>query len=416
MELNDEVKIMHSGIQHSPRLAFALQKNNKLKKFYVGYYFKPGTNFIKISRFFFSKSLFNSLIKKKHFDGVDFQTEKILTFPYFNFSIVLVHKLLNKFKIYNTIGVTYFSNIIFDYYISLFYIGKNDRIVVSYLNTSFYTFKKVKKNNGKCVIDYATIHFDTIQRILNEEKFLSPEFSSQLKDSNSPNMKRINEELQMSDYIIVPSSFSKKSIVENGIDSNKVHIIPYGSNFKSISNNEFKNYLKGDVLKILFVGQIQQRKGIKYLLKAISILKKENLPIDLKLVGDIYGCEEELSKYNCFEHKPFMNKKDLNILMKDSHILVLPTLYDSFGLVTLEGMSSGLLPIISENAGSKDVVGIEEGFIIPIRDSQIIIERIKYLLDNPQILNLMRKNSIEKSKKFSWEKYYENINELFEKI
>jgi glycosyltransferase involved in cell wall biosynthesis len=97
---------------------------------------------------------------------------------------------------------------------------------------------------------------------------------------------------------------------------------------------------------------------------------------------------------------------------------VLPSVYDAFGLVALDGMAAGLPVIVSENtaAGSDVVRDGVDGFVTPIRDVEVLKDRILRLYQDPALRSEMGKNAAERVKQFSWEVYENRLKEVIEQV
>ena len=69
-------------------------------------------------------------------------------------------------------------------------------------------------------------------------------------------------------------------------------------------------------------------------------------------------------------------------------------------------MAAGMPVIVTPNCGGPDIVSEgTDGFVIPVGDSDIIVERLLHLQENPSLLNQMGKNAITKAHEFTWDKY-----------
>lgn len=412
-----KVIVSHSTNQHSPYLAYAAYKEKLLLKFFVGYYFNKDKAHIKILKKLFGSKLIVKIKQKRYFDGIDFDEKLIVNYPVFHGLKIFLETILKKLSI-DSLSLTYKCNVLFDWYISKILDKKKvkENVFIGYLNSSLKSFKLVKSNNGIAILDFATIDFREIQSILIKERELSPEFSADLTNANLPNLNRIHDEMELADFILVPSKFSKLCLTKHGINSEKILILPYGGNFEAISENEFVPSIETNSLKLLYVGQIQQKKGIKYLLEAVEALIDEGLNIELSLAGRIYGDKTNYSKFKAFNHLGYLNRANLRKEMLNNDILILPSLFDSFGLVVLEAMAMGLMPIVSENTGAADCISNDEGYIVQNRNIEMLKEVIKEAYFNRSELNLKRRKAILKSQKYSWDNYYNNFNEIIGKL
>ena len=96
--------------------------------------------------------------------------------------------------------------------------------------------------------------------------------------------------------------------------------------------------------------------------------------------------------------------------MRLHDVLIFPTLFDGFGLVITEALSQGLPVITTLNSGAPECIrdGVE-GFIVPIRNSQAIAERLQELASNRDQLAAMRQASLRRAAELSWAGYEQGL-------
>jgi glycosyltransferase involved in cell wall biosynthesis len=98
---------------------------------------------------------------------------------------------------------------------------------------------------------------------------------------NADALRRVKTEIELTDYFMVASNMVKNSLLYSGVSKNQISIVPYGvdiEKFNYIPKNEISK-----PLNLLFVGQINYRKGIHHLLKVVSEFPIEE--VELFLVG-----------------------------------------------------------------------------------------------------------------------------------
>ena len=99
--------------------------------------------------------------------------------------------------------------------------------------------------------------------------------------------------------------------------------------------------------------------------------------------------------------------------MNKCDVFVLPSLQDGFALVVLQSLACGCPVITTENTGAGEYVERNKsGFVVPIRNSQIIADKLTLLADNSQLLKEFSNNGIKASQKSSWEDYVDKLDEL----
>lgn len=185
-----------------------------------------------------------------------------------------------------------------------------------------------------------------------------------------------------------------------------------------IKNLELKNKLKIEKKKIvLYVGQLIERKGVKYLIKAYEKLKKEDDNICLLIAGD--GPQKEKLLNMCQQNKiedvkfvGFIQKDKLHFYYSVADVFVLPSIYDPFAIVLTEAMACGL-PIIHTHEGGASVDAIKNGvngYIVNAKNVGQLYEAIKKILSNQDL----REKMGEESKRVIEERFtYEHMAEGF---
>ncbi|MBU3659555.1 MAG: glycosyltransferase family 4 protein, partial [Flavobacteriales bacterium] len=247
---------------------------------------------------------------------------------------------------------------------------------------------------------------EEIKLIPASEKSLSQEH--ELKN-NDNHFHQLNLEAKSADLVLCASSFTKYTLEQENINT-KIEVIPYGVDLKDYPF--FDKDINSKTLKVLFVGSLNQRKGIYYLLEAIEKMQNDKFDIELTIVGRGIFDKEILSlfKINRLNIKQNVSFAELINFYKDSDVFVLPSICEGFAQVILEAMATGL-PVISTNhTSAPDLLNDgTDGFVIPIRDSKIIVDKLTYLIKNPIERQIMGKLAFEKSKLFNWERFKKQL-------
>tara|TARA_B100001765_G_scaffold204048_1_gene159267 strand:- start:90 stop:1244 length:1155 start_codon:yes stop_codon:yes gene_type:complete len=185
-------------------------------------------------------------------------------------------------------------------------------------------------------------------------------------------------------------------------------IIPNGINTDEIlMATPFQNLLD-DKVNILFVGRLEKRKGLKYLLASYCDLKWKFPNIRLIIVGA--GKLDVESQRILGERNPddvfiagSVTHEEKLRYFKTADIFCTPaTGQESFGIVLLEAMSAELPIVASGIDGYRSVLDEKEGFFTNIKDSRDLSEKLSRLIANKKMRMQMGKNGREKSKLFSW--------------
>jgi glycosyltransferase involved in cell wall biosynthesis len=123
---------------------------------------------------------------------------------------------------------------------------------------------------------------------------------------------------------------------------------------------------------------------VPYLLQAFARLRHPKKR--LRLAGHLEPCLKQVLRRLPMDGVELLGpvpRAELTRLMQRSHVLVLPSIEDGFGLVMAEAMACGCPVIASTNTGGADLfTDGSEGFLVPIRDPQAIAEKLQDLADD----------------------------------
>lgn len=207
---------------------------------------------------------------------------------------------------------------------------------------------------------------------------------------------------------------------------NKISIIPYGINTNFFSPTSGGG-LSNDI-KILFVGRLDpssyERKGVKYLLEAISYLTSNNPRIRLIIAGPLINISKELEHdaqmfgvREKIELKGEVQDSELRTLYNESYFLVLPSIHrgEAFGIPLIEAMSCGKPVIASQLHGICSIIS-ECGILVPPKDARSLSKAIKKIIDDVELYNKMKYKCREMVvKKYDYKTNYRLIEDLYRK-
>jgi glycosyltransferase involved in cell wall biosynthesis len=195
----------------------------------------------------------------------------------------------------------------------------------------------------------------------------------------------------------------------------KIFVVPNGANFFYYTYDQNrKRYINNKKIKILFLSNLSKEKGLFDVLTAIPEIARFYENVEFVIAGEWQNKETE-GEYNRFIKANF--RLPINLfravygrskldLMSSADIFVFPTYYPPEGhpWVIVEAMAAGL-PIITTDQGAitESVRDGINGFIVEKRNPQQIAEKIRFLIDHPDI----RKKMGEESRRL----YLENFTE-----
>ncbi|MFZ0661637.1 MAG: glycosyltransferase family 4 protein [Acidobacteriaceae bacterium] len=264
------------------------------------------------------------------------------------------------------------------------------------------TGRVVQSRHGKYICDRGSSHIRYQATILADEY---ARWGLKGRKPDSRVLEREEEEYAQADAITVPSEFARRTFVEMRVDGSKVKKIPYG-----VRLDRFKKTAEppSGSFDVLFGGTVSIRKGIPYLLEAFAKLKH---PLKrLRLAGPVEPeMRSLLSRFDMTDVEVLgrQPQAELARLMSTSHVMVLPSIEDGFGLVLAQAMACGTAVIASENTGGPDLFsdGVE-GFVVPIRSADAICDRLQQLADSPDLLQSMGELALKRVRSLGGWDYY----------
>ena len=250
-----------------------------------------------------------------------------------------------------------------------------------------------------------------------------------------------NKVISRVDRIIASTSTEKEQLEKlYDADPEKIEVISPGvdlSHFYPIPPDEAKEFVGVPPEKkmLLFVGRIEPLKGIKTLLKSIGYLSdngqaEENLCLaviggelenekgqeseEMKL---LHGLREE---YGLQEMVTFLGKRSQDTLpyyYSAAEMVIMPSHYESFGMVALESMACGT-PVIASLVGG--LIHLVEdgvtGYHVPVDDPIALSKRIAGLLQDKALRYRMGHDAFAFAKKFGWETITDRIIQLYHEL
>jgi glycosyltransferase involved in cell wall biosynthesis len=284
-------------------------------------------------------------------------------------------------------------------------LAQDAELIVASYGTGRYAFETVRRAGGRAVLSYPIAHNGFQARLYAEEAELAPAFAAALPRIDllsSEYSERLEVECELADLILVGSSFVRQSFVAMGIDVGKIAVTPYGVDTERFSPRKVPR--RDGLFRVLFVGQIGQRKGMSYLLRAYELFRRPDA--ELHLVGSYVSGHEVYARYaDLYRYTANVPHNDLPAVFHDADVFVFPSLIEGMPLVVLEAMACGV-PVITSTHGAADIVrhGID-GFFVPIRDPEAIAARLEQLYRDPDLREQLGRNAREQALRHTWASY-----------
>lgn len=237
-------------------------------------------------------------------------------------------------------------------------------------------------------------------------------------ESNNIEIKALNK----ARHIIYPTNWAKNYVIENyKIDKNKISNIHLGANIDEVDiEYSLKSYDTEKTFNILFLGVYWERKGGDIVLETYEKLKKIHKNVHLTICGSNPIIEDKNITIIPFLDKNNPNDfKKLNTILKETHLLFVPTRAECYGIVFNEAAAYGI-PVLSTKTGGVPEIVIDNynGFTLPLENGpndylKIILE----LINNPSLYEELSSNAREKYlAENNWNSFGKNVRNIIENV
>lgn len=401
--------LSHAGKQHSYYVARGLKHSGNLQKFHTsGYLSNENLQSLvhKINNTFWSRRFIDGLGGKYVNSNWRFELKEYIL-------------RCKEGKSRRVQDAVYERDVKFDEYISKTLSQSQYDVFWGFQGSCFASLMQAKKMGKIAICELATAHVIAAKQILGEEALLHPEWADSIDNLVFPAEyeKRLVAEPQIADYCIVASEFTRKTLLDIGIDPRRIYKIPLGFDVDYIACKKEIVPLEYRPLRLLYAGTVTQRKGIKYLLEAMKAFTRAE--VELHIIGGVQGSGLAFEQYKQYyiKHNP-VSQLEMFRTYKDYDALVLPSVFEGFGLVIVEAMAAGLPVITTEHSiGPELIINGKNGYIVPIRNTDALIQSITALRKlSTEEYSLMSMKSIESSTEYSWGKYEMNLNSFIKSI
>jgi D-inositol-3-phosphate glycosyltransferase len=245
------------------------------------------------------------------------------------------------------------------------------------------------------------------------------------------------------DRIVAATPLDRQQMLDNyRVDPARISVIPCGVNldlFHPIDQRHAREELgiPADRRLLLFVGRLDPVKGLNVLLEAMCKLTRRLRPCraqDLSLAvigGDREShLEAMMTDLSCYtEIRRELGLEDLVVFIGSrsqealplyysaAEVCVMPSLYESFGMVALEAMACGT-PVIASRVGglTYTVRDGETGFLVPERDPTALAARLEQVLTDHALRRRMGERAVQVAAEYSWKVVADAIEALYEDL
>jgi glycosyltransferase involved in cell wall biosynthesis len=386
------IVVSHPGIQHSHQLALALYERNLLSMYYSGV---PVLSPDDQQPFWLSKIAARKLKvvpiprgQRCHPIGFQLMLRAGGRLPILMDRDDFTHRMFH----------------LYDWWFSRRLASLKPDVVVAYENSAYHTFKVAKAMGARCVLDAASLHHTAGSRWQ--------------VDSATPFRAEINRrkdmEIEQADLILTCSPLAAKSYEEADVASTKLRPLLLGAELPSMRSLWVPHEHS---LHYVFAGALSYRKSIDLILSVFRRLHAEGVSVRVSFVGGLAETKwlGEIHRTPNAEYLPNMEQTQLFEYFSKADCLLLPSRFDSFGMVVAEAMACGAPAIVSTQVGAKAMIEQFPGSGWIVEPSAESLYRcLQDHANNRSQVFGAREHAKEAASSFTWDAYRTRAGNLFE--
>jgi glycosyltransferase involved in cell wall biosynthesis len=281
-----------------------------------------------------------------------------------------------------------------------------------YDDASLEVFRWAKRQGVFCVLDQSTPPLAYKNQVMLEEWDRNPEFFQRpYIPEPQARIERQNEELALADLVVVGSEFCARTIIEAGLPSEKVRIVPYGFDASLFPKEPpLRRPLRGRPVEFLFVGGVRPAKGVAYLLKAIA--KIPPAAASLALLGGLHIPKATFGQYaDRVRYIPPVPRPKVVGYFASADCFIFPSLFEGGGLVLYEANAGGL-GIVQTAACGDGVRDGRNGIVLSDISLEALQQAIDVVLNEPAKLVEWQRASWEMRSDRTWQRYHDRLKAL----
>jgi L-malate glycosyltransferase len=335
-------------------------------------------------------------------------------------------ELINKYRSHDLLGAKYYYSYIlnpylrFNYYRKINKVYEDVRSKVKYSSLNLVHAHFLFSDGGVAYKLRKEIGLDYIVTVRNTDIHVFYKYMIHLRKYG---LKILNN----AQKIVFLSPTYKNTLFNQYIPSKyrekleaKSVIIPNGVNDFWLQNLSEPKKIKGDDISLIYVGEFSKNKNITTTLEVIDRLREKRKEIHLTIIGqygdNAYKIQKLVSKRTHYIHSlpRITEKKELLYNYRKADIFIMPSFYETFGLVYLEAMSQGLPVIYTKDQGFAGFyMDGEIGFAVHPGNVNEIVEKLEMIICRYEEIS---KKCINEVKNFRWELIASKYIELYTSV
>ncbi len=267
---------------------------------------------------------------------------------------------------------------------------------------------KYARHFGIPVIATYHTHFPTYPRYYN---------LTSLEDLSWRILRRLYNNV---DRTLVPTTPILQELREHGVS--RLEYLPNGVDTALFSplyrSDEWRQkFAGGEKPIILFVSRLVWEKDLRILAQTYNELRSKRNDFEMVIVGEGHARRELEPMMPGAHFLGYQSGRTLTESFASADIFVFPSTTETFGLVTLEAMASGLAPVAAKVGGAVEI--IQEGhsglFAEPLNSSDLT-KKVEWLLDNPNHRKVIADHALARAQEYRWGRILDQLFESYKSV
>jgi glycosyltransferase involved in cell wall biosynthesis len=219
--------------------------------------------------------------------------------------------------------------------------------------------------------------------------------------------------LSRADRVIAVSDAVERYLHRLGVPSSKIHVIPNGVDREIFYPEPAR---EGAEVRVLFVGRLVPNKGCEQAIRAVATLQTSGANVTLTIVGDgpLRPRLQSLTSSLGADVRFIGWSQEVARHLRETDVLVRPTLTEGMSLSVLEAMASGVCVIASDVPGNVELIRHEEtGLLVRAGDAWALERSLRRVVADPGERRRLGASAFEASRAYSWERCASQTLEVF---
>lgn len=260
--------------------------------------------------------------------------------------------------------------------------GQSNRTLFSYSYAALRLFEYAKTQGWKTILGQIDPG-PAEERIVSGLRSANPALAGAWLPAPESYWENWKAECALADIVVVNSSWSQRCLVEEGIPAAKVRVVPlaYEEDDSGVEKDYPAAFSTSRPLKVLFLGQVNLRKGVSLLLEVIGRLR--DAPVQFWIVGEVQvPIPAEMKAVDSVRWIGPCLRSEVHRYYREADVFVFPTHSDGFGLTQLEAARWRLPIIASRNCGEVVDDGVN-GTVLTELSAERLEAVLRFCLANP---------------------------------